>query len=395
MDTQEEKQGNASSGIERIEAAWAADAESLAPWAKEKLVNRDDCWGTYDQDPVPEGEKRRAWTAYATQQPDQQGITQQRLSRHFRGECIIGLHTTSLDQRSRWVAWDIDHHTLGAPGLPAQNFTAALALTAELHRRGFASILEDSNGQGGYHIWCCFDQPVPTAAAFHWAHQVMDAVHLTVETFPKQPSTKDQHGKYKLGNWLRLPGRHHSRPHWSRFYVEGQWLEGAAATAWLLHAPVNSASAVPAAPSIPPQRAKRHRTVPSQRHQTPRRPATLVERQQALDCLKQLARRRAEDYGSWLAVGMALHAVDIELLDAWDAWSQGSAKYHEGVCAQKWRRFTGSGLGLGSLMYWKQQDLKSQVAPERIKIGTPLPPGRRASSNDQTTSSFRLGGRAV
>jgi len=47
-------------------------------------------------------------------------------------------------------------------------------------------------------------------------------------------------------------------------------------------------------------------------------------------------------YGEWLAVGAALHHQgegDEAWLELWDAWSQGSAKWVEGVCAEKWSSF--------------------------------------------------------
>src|SRR5207249_4880532 len=50
------------------------------------------------------------------------------------------------------------------------------------------------------------------------------------ETFPKQPGIPP--GRY--GNWLRLPGRHHTRPHWSRVWDGAGWREGAEAVAFLL-----------------------------------------------------------------------------------------------------------------------------------------------------------------
>lgn len=47
-------------------------------------------------------------------------------------------------------------------------------------------------------------------------------------------------------------------------------------------------------------------------------------------------------YSEWLKVGAALHHQgegDPEWLAAWDAWSEGSGKYAEGHCEQKWDSF--------------------------------------------------------
>jgi hypothetical protein len=78
----------------------------------------------------------------------------------------------------------------------------------------------------------------------------------------------------------------------------------------------------------------------------------------ALDALAHLAPARAAAYSEWLGVGMALHSVSTDLLDAWDGWSrQCPDKYMEGGCARKWQSFTaGGGIGLGSLIYWARQD---------------------------------------
>jgi hypothetical protein len=81
------------------------------------------------------------------------------------------------------------------------------------------------------------------------------------------------------------------------------------------------------------------------------------ERDLALAALAGLSKHRAVGYQDWLGVGMALHAVNDDLLDAWDQWSRSCPdKYQSGVCAKKWASFRGKGLGLGSLVYWAKQD---------------------------------------
>jgi len=48
-------------------------------------------------------------------------------------------------------------------------------------------------------------------------------------------------------------------------------------------------------------------------------------------------------YAEWLKIGAALHHQgegDPDWLAAWDAWSEGSAKYAEGVCEEKWDSFS-------------------------------------------------------
>jgi hypothetical protein len=94
----------------------------------------------------------------------------------------------------------------------------------------------------------------------------------------------------------------------------------------------------------------------------PRRTPTVEpapdDRSLALLALGALSPARAADYDSWLQVGMALHAVADDLLDAWDAWSRSCPdKYERGACAAKWATFSrGGGIGLGSLCHWAEED---------------------------------------
>ena len=82
-----------------------------------------------------------------------------------------------------------------------------------------------------------------------------------------------------------------------------------------------------------------------------------TDRDYALSYLDAISYYRADDYDEWLAVGMALHSIDEELLSEWDKWSSQSAKYKPGECAKKWRSFsTGGGVTLGSLAHMAKQD---------------------------------------
>ena len=53
--------------------------------------------------------------------------------------------------------------------------------------------------------------------------------------------------------------------------------------------------------------------------------------------------RYADNYWSWLKIGIALHNIsDKELLADWDCWSSMSSKYKPGECALKWASFARS-----------------------------------------------------
>jgi hypothetical protein len=51
------------------------------------------------------------------------------------------------------------------------------------------------------------------------------------EVFPKQAQLSEER---RFGNWLRVPGRHHTRDHWAQVWDGERWLAGAEAVAFLL-----------------------------------------------------------------------------------------------------------------------------------------------------------------
>ncbi len=78
----------------------------------------------------------------------------------------------------------------------------------------------------------------------------------------------------------------------------------------------------------------------------------------AVDALQALDPSRASDYSDWVAVGMALHSVDVGLLDEWDRWSQHCpTKYQPGECQRRWGSFDATReIGIGTLVYMATQD---------------------------------------
>ena len=71
--------------------------------------------------------------------------------------------------------------------------------------------------------------------------------------------------------------------------------------------------------------------------------------QTALVLLEVIHPRFADDYHSWIQVGMALHSVSPILFKAWDTWSQLSPKYKSGECAYKWQSFNKTGITIRTL----------------------------------------------
>jgi hypothetical protein len=225
-------------GPDNTGLAWIVRAPELATWAWSRLVNRDDAFGGYYQVCNNQG----TWVTQQTTRPKKADrgkvlLDQGVLLRHFRATTtrdVVGLHTTSPENTSRWGALDIDKHEGGTASL-VTNLGAALAWYDRLRLLGFAPLLSASNGKGGYHLLAIFNRAVSTMRVFallQWltADYARHGLTARPETFPKQPAILP--GRY--GNWLRLPGRHHTRPHWSKVWSGSRWLEGAEAVAFIL-----------------------------------------------------------------------------------------------------------------------------------------------------------------
>jgi len=72
-----------------------------------------------------------------------------------------------------------------------------------------------------------------------------------------------------------------------------------------------------------------------------------------------LSKKRAEDYGTWIQVGLCLKNINPDLLDAWKGFSSLSDSYDEEVCDKKWKSINDNhqgGLSVGSLYYWAKSD---------------------------------------
>ena len=81
---------------------------------------------------------------------------------------------------------------------------------------------------------------------------------------------------------------------------------------------------------------------------------TAADAGRALEVLTHITVR--DDYEGWLAVGMALHAVDPGLLISWVEWSKASKHFNEEECLKKWSSFKGSGRTIGTLYWLARED---------------------------------------
>src|SRR4051794_17631387 len=113
-------------------AAWSARALDLGRWAWAHLVNRCDAWGGY--------RAPHEWDREYTRPDGTRGKLGQTTTRkgqlrpavlagHFRARDragLVGLHSTSPENTSRWGALDIDWHGPSSTA-PEVNLRAALA----------------------------------------------------------------------------------------------------------------------------------------------------------------------------------------------------------------------------------------------------------------------------
>ncbi len=226
-----------SDAIQQIAQQWRDRASELATWTLTHLVNRSDVWGRYVHTRKTEENPRVKYRAVTAPFRDQRGkvfLGETSLEKHFRardGRGVLGVHSTSADLSSRWFAIDIDRHDETDLAItPESNFAAAHTWWERLLRLGFDPLLLDSNGVGGYHLLVLLGQPVETKSLHRFVKQfVQDAAQVGLDALPETfpGDTRWDH----LGDWLRLPGRHHYRRHYTRLwndepYAETKWLVG-------------------------------------------------------------------------------------------------------------------------------------------------------------------------
>ncbi len=303
-------------------AVWAKHAVRLARWTQATLVNRTDRYGVYRCVP---GKRADVYEAKTT-------LTSDALAEHFSTARRVGLHAISANETSRWVVIDVDRHDEKVDR--DKNTAAALAWCTKAKLLGYTPLLEDSDGRGSFKLWILFESPVPTAKARafglsltrDWSEQGLPA---RPEVFPKQSRLS---GKMS-GGWVRLPGRHHTRDHWSRFWSGDRWLDGEEA--------VNLLAAAVGGP--PPATDASDRRPASEK-------ADRVDDQAGIPieilrtALAALPAEFRDEYGHWIRVGMCLHELGDLGFELWEAWSQPSVKFQEGECRRKWETFSPDGV---------------------------------------------------
>ena len=157
---------------------------------------------------------------------------------------------------------------------------------------------------------------------------------------PKQADTKsygnNPGGKQKVGNWVRVCGRHHTRDHYSAILDPNThgWLHGAAAIARIL-ATVGDTAPIP--PSALEYGAKQIAKRQANRARTSYAAAQYGDPDEVLAKVGAIDFYVNADlhYDAWLQVGMMVHSAfgDSDRgYSIWRDWSATSAKHDEDTC---------------------------------------------------------------
>lgn len=206
---------------QKLHSVWLSNRGRLSEFAITNLINRP------DKTVINDG---RGWRVPPG------GSTEEHIRQVYARHHANALYTTSKDGLCRWVGVDIDNHN-DSPEAAEVNLQKGVATLNLWTERGILAVLEDSDGQGGLHLWVIFETPIPVAEAYRfirWATTHLGADDKNPERFPKQATAEGN------GNALRIPGKHHKRDHFSRFWGDGEWLAGQEGIDLWPNAPLNS-----------------------------------------------------------------------------------------------------------------------------------------------------------
>jgi hypothetical protein len=274
------------------------------------LVNRTDAWGGYYRDGQV---TRRGLLSHP--------LVVRHCHARYAGD-IVGVHMADADNRSKGGALDFDQK--GDDSVrAAANRRAALYWYDVLVRMGFRPLLTTSNGKGGFHLRVLLAEPIDAARVFHFLRR-LTADHRAVgldkppEQFPKQADVRTC--AKGLGNWLRLPGKHHKYDHCSEVWNGSHWLAGDAAIGFILSHDGDNPALVPDTPPAVPVKKQRSGLVlrSGRRGDISARIAAYMRR------LPHLGEGQGRDdvafgFAAWLARDLALpDHIALPWLEAWD-----------------------------------------------------------------------------
>ncbi len=200
--------------------AWLRHADPIADWQIARMVNRTD-QATYRIDD--------GWRAVL-------GDVATRLRANCKSLAPTVVYAHSAAGLCLFCCLDFDNHS-ELPEVAEQNLHMAVGIVNTAIELGIVCLLEDSDGQGGYHLWCFFRDAIPIEQAYRFARWLAsDHPEADIESNPKQRTASS------WGNGVRLPGHHHKRDHISRFLGDAEWIEGREAIELMLNTPTNDPS---------------------------------------------------------------------------------------------------------------------------------------------------------
>lgn len=108
----------------------------------------------------------------------------------------------------------------------------------------------------------------------------------------------------------------------------------------------------------------------------------------AAEALTHLAEWRCDDREEWVNAGMSLCELGADGLQLWDTWSQRSAKYKAGECAELWKGFApGKGFTLKSLHKWARDDSNGAYDPAKNQIRSTVHATGQGAANSTTVTN--------
>jgi hypothetical protein len=216
-----EETGSHAGSIRHEGEDWKSNAERLARFVRENLINRDDAYGRYTKEEY--GGFRS--TVRVIKKP----IQDSDLERHFKAtQCtdLVGLHSTSSGHTCRWLVIDIDQHSDSDSETTMRNEAAVQEIVRILNNLHMPPLVMSSNGNGGFHIWVIFDRPINSHYVFNLGQMLRSKIEsfngVMVETFPKQAIPR--RGGY--GNLIRIFGMHHTQNFFTAVIKGNTWFKG-------------------------------------------------------------------------------------------------------------------------------------------------------------------------
>jgi|GEM_PF-1230641 len=344
---------------------WRAAFCGLDQWALARLAIKTDRFGAYSS------QGRASWS--------DKPLTDSILRQHFVGKQTIGLGSISPEDLCLWVAWDMDNHV--SDESTNMNLNFAIVLRDRLRELGFNSvIIEDSDGKGGIHVWLLFASPIPARRAFAFSRWVVRDYKEhgleKIECFPKSRTSRT--GKGCGGGYLRTPGKHPKRNHWSRFYSVDDWLSLEDSVELLLSQTGDNPALIPEIPEEPTTKAKPQRSMAKEA-------SSDGDEAWVRDALSTLDSDCG--YDDWLKIGAALHSAGDHMLPLWVEWSSGSKDFDADECKSKWNTFNrgSGGVGLGTLFFTAKA--KGWIPPKRNSVRN-VEPAEITRDEDSETATI-------